>query len=286
MSNEKGGLRWGVEQRLAFIESRLFWEGGVNRADLVATFDVSVPQASKDLSLYQGQAPNNLRYDSARKRYVATGAFEPLFFRLDANAYLRERSETEGELTNEEFVSAEWLPVPTRRIDPEVLRLIVAAVRERASIEINYQSMSPNRPEPFWRRVSPHSFAHDGMRWHVRAYCHRDERFLDFIASRCLGARDLGPQAMSRSDDAMWTGRFDVVLCPNPLLSDSQQKVVADDYGMTDGQVTIPVRRALLYYFNKRLRLDISDAVDRPSETPAVVKNRSAFHAALAEAMR
>ncbi|GAW41517.1 hypothetical protein SH203_01925 [Brevundimonas sp. SH203] len=84
----------------------------------------------------------------------------------------------------------------------------------------------------------------------------------------------------------MWTGRFDVVLCPNPLLSDSQQKVVADDYGMTDGQVTIPVRRALLYYFNKRLRLDISDAVDRPSETPAVVKNRSAFHAALAEAMR
>ena len=84
----------------------------------------------------------------------------------------------------------------------------------------------------------------------------------------------------------MWTGRFDVVLCPNPLLSGSQQKVVADDYGMTDGQVIIPVRRALLYYFNKRLRLDISDAVDRPSETPAVVKNRAAFDAALAEAMR
>jgi len=286
MLMEKGGLRWGVEQRLAFIESRLFWEGGVNRADLVGTFDVSVPQASKDLSLYQEQAPNNLRYDSARKRYVATGAFAPLFIKLDADAYLRERARTEAELSAEELVSAERLPIPTRRIDPEALRLIVAAVRERESVEINYQSMSPNRPEPFWRRVSPHAFAHDGMRWHVRAYCHRDERFLDFIVSRCLGAQDLGSQAMSQSDDAMWTDRFEVVLCPNPLLSDSQQKVVADDYGMTDGQVAIPVRRALLYYFNKRLRLDVGDAVDRPSEAPVVVKNRTDFDRALAEAVR
>lgn len=285
MLMEKGGLRWSVEQRLAFIESRLFWEGGVNRADLVGAFDVSVPQASKDLSLYQEQAPNNLRYDSARKRYVATSAFAPLFMKLDADAYLRNRARTEAELSAEELVSAERLPIPTRRIDPEALRLIVAAVRERKSIEINYQSMSPNRPEPFWRRVSPHAFAHDGMRWHFRAYCHRDERFLDFIVSRCLGARDLGRQAMSQSNDEMWTDRFEVVLCPNPLLSNSQQNVVADDYGMTEGQVAIPVRRALLYYFNKRLRLDVGDAVDRPSETPLVVKNRNDFERALAEAV-
>src|SRR5688572_15244984 len=36
---------WGVERRLEFIEFRLFWEGGVNRADIVRAFDVSVPQA-------------------------------------------------------------------------------------------------------------------------------------------------------------------------------------------------------------------------------------------------
>lgn len=282
MLMEKGGLRWGVEQRLAFIETRLFWEGGVNRADIVATFDVSVPQASKDLSLYQEQAPNNVRYDSARKRYVATDGFAPVFIKLDADAYLRDRAQMEGEPTAEELVLAERLPIPTRRINPEALRLIVAAVRERQSLEIKYQSMSPNRPEPFWRRVSPHAFAHDGMRWHVRAYCHRDERFLDFIVSRCLRARDFGHQAKSQADDAVWNSRFGVVLTPNPMLSPSQQQVVADDYGMAEGEVAIPVRCALLYYFNKRLRLDVGN--DRAGETPVVVKNRADFDAALAEA--
>jgi len=29
------GLKWGVERRLEFIEFRLFWEGGVNRADIM-----------------------------------------------------------------------------------------------------------------------------------------------------------------------------------------------------------------------------------------------------------
>jgi len=282
MQMEKGGLRWGVERRLAFIETRLFWEGGVNRADLVGTFDVSVPQASKDLSLYQEQVPNNLRYDAARKRYVAADTFAPQFIKLDADAYLRDRVGMKGEAAAEELVSAERLPIPTRRIDPEALRLIVAAIREGQSVEINYQSMSQNRPEPFWRRVSPHAFAHDGMRWHVRAYCHRDNRFLDFIVSRCLEARDLDAQAKSRADDVVWNDCFDVVLSPNPMLSPSQQRIVADDYGMTKGEVAIPVRRALLYYFNKRLRLDVGG--DRAGETPIVVKNRAAFDAALAEA--
>ena len=31
-------LKWGVERRLEFIEFRLFWEGGVNRSDIIGTF--------------------------------------------------------------------------------------------------------------------------------------------------------------------------------------------------------------------------------------------------------
>ncbi len=29
-------LKWGVERRLEFIEFRLYWEGGVNRSDIIA----------------------------------------------------------------------------------------------------------------------------------------------------------------------------------------------------------------------------------------------------------
>ena len=55
---------------------------------------------------------------------------------------------------------------------------------------------------------------------------------------------------------------------------------------MENGEVAVPVRRALLYYFSKRLRLDVADRFDDPSETPVVVKNRDAFEVALMEATR
>ena len=54
---------------------------------------------------------------------------------------------------------------------------------------------------------------------------------------------------------------------------------------MAGGKVAVPVRKALLYYFQKRLRLDVADMLDHPHETPVIVSNRAAFDAALAEAM-
>src|SRR3546814_8200845 len=81
-------LKWGVERRLEFIEFRLFWEGVVNRSDIIDMFDVSVPQASKDLTLYQERAPHNALYDKSAKRYVASEQFEPHFLKPDPYGYL------------------------------------------------------------------------------------------------------------------------------------------------------------------------------------------------------
>ena len=84
MSKSAAALKWGVERRLEFIEFRLYWEGGVNRADIIEAFDVSVPQASKDLTLYQERAPRNAIYDKSAKRYVAGNEFQPCFLKPDA----------------------------------------------------------------------------------------------------------------------------------------------------------------------------------------------------------
>jgi hypothetical protein len=43
------------------------------------------------------------------------------------------------------------------------------------------------------------------------------------------------------------------------------------------------VRKALLYYFQKRLRLDVAGVLDNPRETPVVVANRTEFDSALDE---
>lgn len=65
----------------------------------------------------------------------------------------------------------------------------------------------------------------------------------------------------------------------------SQKSAIALEYRMSDGGMKISVRRAMLYYFAKRLRLDAAQALDSPHESPLVVSNRADFDAALAEAM-
>ncbi|MGX9941916.1 WYL domain-containing protein [Bradyrhizobium denitrificans] len=180
---------------------------------------------------------------------------------------------------------ADAMPAPQRRVDVNVLRALLAAVSKGRAVEILYQSMNPTRPEPTWRWITPHAFGNDGLRWHVRAYCHIDLKFKDFLLSRCLEVRGDGEAGAAPEQDVFWNETFPVVLSPNPALSGSQQSIVAQDYAMTSGSVSVPVRKALLYYFQKRLRLDAVGSLDGPQEAPVVIANREEFAHALSEAM-
>jgi len=50
--------------------------------------------------------------------------------------------------------------------------------------------------------------------------------------------------------------------------------------------IAVSVRKASLYYFNKRLRLDVAKVIDDPKETPVVVLNQKAFQDVVAELYR
>jgi hypothetical protein len=291
MSSSGRKIRWGIEQRLEFIEFRLFWEGGINRGDLTEQFGVSVPQASNDLRRYSEAAPGNLVYDKSLKKFFASTTFQPKFFVPDADLYLsRLRAAATKSRTGEvdawfsQIPAAESMPLPHRRVDVEVLRRLLESIRRRRSLQILYQSMNSKRPTAMWRWMSPHAFANDGLRWHVRAYCYLEERFRDFVLPRCLKAGDDRPQDVSSESDRNWHEFFGVVLIPNPKLSPSQQKVVAQDFRMEGGSISIAVRRSFLYYFQKRLRLDVGPILDDPRETPVVVKNLQAFSKAIVDA--
>lgn len=290
MREDNSGLRWGVERRLEFIEFRLYWEGGINRSDITDYFGVSVPQASKDLNQYLDLAPGNMAYDKSEKRYRAVDDFNPLFFEPDPEKYLAQlrligqhiSAPDETWLSNAPVFDC--MPILRRKVDRSVLRAIIKAVRDKQAIEIKYQSMNPKHPEPMWRGISPHALASDGFRWHVRAYCHRDSVFKDFLLSRCLDCRSSDSAKASGEDDLDWREYFKVVLRPNSNLSHGQQSIIADDFHMDGGEIAVPVRKALLYYFEKRLRFDVSGASNRPQEVPVIIANKEAFDIALRSA--
>ncbi len=283
-------LRWGAKQRLEFIEFRLYWDGAVNRADITRQFGVSVPQASSDLSAYQRIAPENTRYDTRVKKYLPTEEFTPRLIKPNADRYLAQLKAIADHVIHlddtwiTDAPPADAMPIPYRKVDPAMLKRFISCIKQKQSIEIFYQSMNSAWPEIIWRRITPHAFGYDGLRWHIRAYCHLKNDFKDFILSRCLEARDETLSTISADSDLDWATYFTVILKPNPSFTPSQQKVIEKDYDMHDGQLAVRIRCALLYYFNKRLRLDVRD--DNPKATPLVVENNIEFQKALGAAER
>lgn len=269
-------MRWGIEQRLEFIEFRLFWEGSINRADIIDYFGVSVPQASKDLSLYQERAPGNLEYDKRNKCYVAADKFVLRFLNPDPYVYLEQlRSVAERKVAAHESPISRLPEVdvaltPKRDIDIEILRKLLGAVRGKESIEVLYQSMNKRRPDPIWRRITPHAFGYDGFRWHARAYCHLEHTFKDFLLPRTLDARSIGEPGEAGEADWLWNNYFDIIIGPHPELTDSQKKVVAKDYGLEHGDGVLSVRYAMLFYVLKRLGL-LGDAAQEDPRTQHIV---------------
>ena len=173
--------------------------------------------------------------------------------------------------------AAETMPLPARRLNTEVVKKTVSAVRRKRSLEIAYRSLTSEGAELSWRQVSPHAFAFDGTRWHVRAFCHRDHKFKDFVLSRFTDAREGGDPGVNPEQDHLWNTWVDVVLQANPRLKPHQRAAIEEDYAMVEHVLVLSMRKALLFYLEKHLRLDYPDEGMPPEAKPLCAVNPEVF---------
>lgn len=280
--------RWSQERRLEFIDFRLRWDGRLNRSDLMDFFGVSVPQASLDISRYTELAPHNLTYDRSLRVYVAADTFAPLYPTSDAARYLNELLAYVAGVDAGSCSFIAWapsvaaVPSPGRTFRIEVLVALLKAIRESGAIRVLYQSMT--RPQATERTLSPHALAHDGFRWHARAYCHTRKEFRDFVIARMLGVEGFDSAAARAEDDVEWRTLVPLVLVPHPKLSESHKRAIELDFGMKDGQVTFECRQAFLFYALRHLRLDLEDSA-KPEAQQISLRNRVDVEAYLPAAM-
>src|SRR5258708_40272274 len=107
-------------------------------------FSVSVPQASKDLSLYEEKAPGNLVYDRREKRYFPSPNFKPAFLRPEADGYLMQLQSVSNRIVEPEetwlshLPPLDAMPVPHRRVEVNVLRGLLPAIRRGRAAELLY----------------------------------------------------------------------------------------------------------------------------------------------------
>jgi predicted DNA-binding transcriptional regulator YafY len=273
----KKGANWSVERRYEFMEFRLYWQGNINRSDLMEAFGISVQQASKDFANYIEGRKSNLTYDKSLRTYLRGKNFKPRYFQPDAAEYFAQLQAVEQGLVPE---AQSWIsffpgyaatPIPARGVDPQVLRDVLSAIRVKAALKITYQSMS--RPEPTARWIEPHALAFDGFRWHARAFCQNDGVFKDFLLSRIVDVGERGQLTATAEQDEAWNSEVVLEIWPHPELSDTQRRAIEMDYGMVDGGVEIVVRKALLFYALKRLGLDTDPAARRPKDQQIVLLN-------------
>ncbi len=278
MPEQEPKNRWGVERRLAFIDFLLYWDGKVNRSDLVTFFGISVPQASGDLTQYQEQAAGNAVYNKTEKAYVAGADFKPAFFDLSAEHYLAQlRLLAAGILQEEDCWVVrrppyEVVPVPRRLLDAGSLRRILAAIRTRASLHVRYQSLT--HAKPTWRWIAPHAIAYDGFRWHVRSWCYRRQVFHDFLLARTLDIGEAQPSEADPAHDAGWRREVTLRIGPHPGLEGGRRRAIELDYGMTDGVVEVKTRACLSAYVERNLGLDLDPAKIPPERQQIVLLNR------------
>ncbi|RDU98178.1 WYL domain-containing protein [Trinickia dinghuensis] len=277
-SSSRAPGRWSQDRRLEFIDFRLQWDGRLNRSDLTDFFGISVPQASLDIAKYTELASTNLNYDRSSRVYIASADFKPLYPSSDSSRYLNELLSHASGLDSDQSSFITWappvatVPHPGRTFRIDVLIALLRAIRERCAIRVLYQSMT--RPQPIPRTISPHALAHDGFRWHARAFCHTRNQFLDFVVARMLEVDGFEPAAASRDDDVKWRTIVPLVLIPHPELSKSHRLAIELDFGMKSGQVEFYCRQAFLFYALRHLRLDL-EGIAKPEVQQIVLKNRA-----------
>ncbi|MCP5123278.1 MAG: WYL domain-containing protein [Pseudomonadales bacterium] len=277
---QKWPFRWELLLRYRFIETLALWEGRLTTRHLCDTFGIGRQQASKDINNYLREVgPGNLEYDKFLKGYKPAPGFRPRVTQGLADEYLHLMARN-NELMNVfeslslNMANVEVLSQPVRDVKPEVLRPIMQAARLQKRLDVDYVSL--NHPDREGRIIVPHTLVYTGLRWHVRAWCEKNQEYRDFVLSRFRDIPEMMDDSPHGADgDTEWNTRVTIRIVPDARLSRAQQEVVEMDYGMEAGALEVTTRGRLVPYALKLLHIDPTDKLSEPMAQQIIVENRA-----------
>ncbi len=277
-SDKRWPFRWDLLLRYRYIEIIALWEGRLTTRHLCETFGIGRQQASKDINTYLREVgPCNLDYDKNLKGYKPSTGFKPVVTQGQADEYLHLMARNSDLATmfdslDLQMANIEVLSVPLRDVRPEILRPIVQAARQQRRLDVDYVSVQ--NPDHEGRVIVPHTLVHTGLRWHVRAWCEKNQEYRDFVLSRFRGSAEIiNASEHGAEGDTRWRDRVEIRVVPDQRLTKAQQSVVQRDYGMVRGVLKIDTRGALVQYALDALQIDTSVAQLKPEAQQITIDN-------------
>jgi predicted DNA-binding transcriptional regulator YafY len=267
-----------IAKRYRLIELLSYWQGHVNSTQLSQHFAVSTTQGKKYFAGYQLAYPKNLRYDNRLKGYVPQPDFAPTYITGDASEYLQWLDHPSETVTAKKVASLTntSLNLPQRHVLPDVMRGLVAAIKSKRRLEVNYISLS--NPNGQGRIIQPHVFVRTGLRWHLRAFDEKHQQFRDFVLSRFQGQPELLDGAThSANEDQAWQTHIELELTPDSRFSAKQKTVIEQDYNMQNGTLILKTRAALAQYLLQEMQVNFKFLDAKAEAQQLVLANKNAI---------
>jgi len=245
------------QERLAYVDFRLYFFGEIGRPDVTGRFGVAPAGATRDLALYREIAPQNIEFDGSSKVYRIGRLFVPIFEHTPQRVL---SSLALGFGDGVSGVPQPQLPCesPTALSNPkmDVLAPICRAIYAKRSVAIRYHSMSSGASE---RIIIPFALVDTGLRWHVRAFDRNTRGFRDFVLTRIENPTILDGELLFEErpeNDIQWTRIVELELIPHPRLS--RPEIIRMDYGIQGESIRLRVRAAVVGYMLLRWSVDSS----------------------------
>lgn len=273
-------IRWDLLLRYRLIEIVALWEGRLTTNHICHAFGIGRQQASKDINTYLREiAPDNLSYDRHLKGYVPTAEFRPVVTRGHWREYRDLIARDDDLKQNFEDLdiglpNTELVRLPGQAGRPEIVRPLIQTMRQNRRADVHWVSLESTRPQA--DQVEPHSLVCIGSHWFIRTWSEISNGYINLRVSRLRGEPRLrNSKARHRRDkDAAWNEQVSVRLQPHRSFSQVQQSVIAEDFGMEDGELLLKVRQALLPLVMAQLPLGSGGEPD-PNRPLALVDGHS-----------
>jgi predicted DNA-binding transcriptional regulator YafY len=271
--------RWDLLLRYRLIEIIALWEGRLTTNSLIKAFGIGRQQASKDINSYIREiSSDNLEYDKQLKGYKPTEKYTPVLTQGIVDEYLHMLNSRRDLVSHFSFLdikqtNTEVIYPVNLAVKPLFIRPIIKACREQKRIEIQYSSLTT--PEIEDRVIAPHTLVYSGYRWHVRAFCEKNQAYRDFVLSRIKDIQEpFSDSENTINEDISWDTMISLSIMPDPRLKPFQIQVIAQDYGMINNKLMIKTRAALADYYLQFLRIDNDISFADPLKQQLVLENR------------
>jgi len=255
--------------RFAYIETQLYWGDGIVAGDLVNTFKLTRQTAQNILNEYRQKHPTQMRYDNSLKRHLAEKDFEPHYISQDTMAFLdylqgqnlRAHYLNETDWSDIELTDVNRLLRP--KLPRHIIQPVLAALRHHKTLLIEYQPVMPDDIRV--RVISPNHLIFADNRYHLHAYCHTRQKYLDFVLSRIFYVEPADEDWVSSEGSYEWQEFVTIRFRPNRELPKEVQETLLRGYeGGENGILTIHCRKNEAFYVRRELEKKRDKTRDMP----------------------